>query len=212
MAMALSRTILVQQCGARDWPPRQELEQNSCTLRRMTYSENEPARERTLVKNGPPVVRDFFERSPKRLRLLELGCGTGGNALAAARHGHAVLGVDSDPENIARMTERAREQELEIDGVVSDVATFDTTDRFDAVLLDGMVRPLDSVAEATALITRAQSFVEPGGHVLLADDPATMEVVDAAFPSDWRTTFENAGFRIFRREITRMPGRSVARE
>lgn len=55
--------------------------------------------------------------------VLELGCGTGRVALHLARRGHEVLGLDSDPELLAVLTERAKE--LPVETLEADARSFE---------------------------------------------------------------------------------------
>ena len=47
----------------------------------------------------PPEVMEFIARTPPG-KALDLGCGTGTNAIALARHGWRVTGVDFIPKAI----------------------------------------------------------------------------------------------------------------
>ncbi|MGD9736213.1 MAG: class I SAM-dependent methyltransferase [Solirubrobacterales bacterium] len=55
--------------------------------------------------------------------VLELGCGTGRVALHLARRGHAVVGLDRDPELVAALRERAGE--LPVRAVAADGCDFE---------------------------------------------------------------------------------------
>jgi SAM-dependent methyltransferase len=64
--------------------------------------------------------------------ILELGCGAGRVALHLARRGRDVTGLDSDPDLLARLEERA--EGLQVDVVVGDARRFDLEREFDLVL------------------------------------------------------------------------------
>jgi len=51
--------------------------------------------------------------------VLDLGCGTGRVALHLARRGHAVVGLDTSPDVILALGDRAKE--LPVDSAVGDV-------------------------------------------------------------------------------------------
>jgi SAM-dependent methyltransferase len=66
--------------------------------------------------------------------VLDLGCGTGRVALDLAARGHEVTGVDSEPELIDALRDRARERGLSVDGVVADARSFDLGRTFALVI------------------------------------------------------------------------------
>jgi SAM-dependent methyltransferase len=55
--------------------------------------------------------------------ILDVGAGTGRVALRLARAGHAVTALDRDPELLAALAERARDQELRIEGPAAGTGT-----------------------------------------------------------------------------------------
>ena len=69
-----------------------------------------------------------------RGHVLDLGCGTGRVALDLAGRGHEVTGIDSEPELIAALENRARERELSVDCVVGDARSFDLGRTFALVI------------------------------------------------------------------------------
>jgi SAM-dependent methyltransferase len=119
--------------------------------------------------------------APERCRVLELGCGDGGNLIpmAAALEGSEFVGLDLEPSAIARATERAAALGAgNATFAVEDLATLDSEalGRFDYVIAHGVYswvpRP---VAERLLAVCRAVlekqgvAYVSynalPGGHL-----------------------------------------------
>jgi 2-polyprenyl-3-methyl-5-hydroxy-6-metoxy-1,4-benzoquinol methylase len=69
----------------------------------------------------PPEVMEFIAGSAPG-KALDLGCGTGTNAITLARHGWQVTGVDFVPKAIHKARRKAAAAGLEIDLHVADVA------------------------------------------------------------------------------------------
>lgn len=94
--------------------------------------------------------------------VLELGCGTGRVALHLARRGHEVVGLDSDPELLAVLLERATE--LPVIGLAADARSFELDDPVPLVLapthLLQLLADADERAEALGCVAAA---LRPGG-------------------------------------------------
>ena len=80
--------------------------------------------ERLFGAPNRQFVRFLAARARRRTTVLDLGCGQGRDALAAARLGHQVVGVDLSPTGIRQMLEDARAEGLQVAGVVADVIGF----------------------------------------------------------------------------------------
>ena len=120
---------------------------------------------------GEPFAEfvSFFESAERGLRVLDLGCGQGRDALMAARCGHHVHGVDQAPTGNAQMTARALADGLDATGEVADVETYETDREYDVVLLDRVLHMLPSDERRIALLDKVRRWVRPGGHALVAD-------------------------------------------
>lgn len=66
-------------------------------------------------------------------RVLDLGCGPGAHAIALARLGHQVTGVDSSPRLLARARSAALAAGVEVDWVAADMREFLRPAGFDLV-------------------------------------------------------------------------------
>jgi SAM-dependent methyltransferase len=65
---------------------------------------------------SPWLVRAVREKQlPPRARILDVGCGSGTNALWLSRHGFRAVGVDVSPTAIAAAAARARRAGAEVD-------------------------------------------------------------------------------------------------
>jgi SAM-dependent methyltransferase len=68
----------------------------------------------------PPEVMEFIARTPPG-KALDLGCGTGTNAITLARHGWRVTGVDFIPKAILAARAKAIRSGFAIDFLVASV-------------------------------------------------------------------------------------------
>lgn len=100
-------------------------------------------------------------------RAVELGCGTGRNAIFLARRGFRVTGVDFSSAAIARAREHAHAARVDVELVVADVTRLDVeTDGYDFVLDYGTME--DLVGRAREYYTRSVcALTRPGGLALL---------------------------------------------
>lgn len=110
-----------------------------------------------IARIAQTVVDTVDQRSPVRDRaVVDLACGTGSAALAAARKGARVTGVDITPELVAIGQRRAREEGLEVDWRTGDAAATGLADSaFDAAVSNMgviFVEPVSQVAELERLL------------------------------------------------------------
>jgi SAM-dependent methyltransferase len=136
------------------------------------------------------MERDFFEAAyqkqapwdigrpqPEILRLheagevvgsvLDVGCGTGENALYFASHGHEVWGVDFVPEAVKRAVAKSTERGLKVDFQVADALALATLGRkFDTVVDCGLFHVFDD-AQRVRFVSGLKEVVREGGRYLL---------------------------------------------
>lgn len=117
-----------------------------------------PAADRNLTMDNRSV--DFFERqfqeqiarqdfnlnpfeelALRHLRgtVLDLGCGLGNLALAAARRSHRVVAVDASHAAVERIREVASRDALPVDAIESDISTWRPDREFDSVAAIGLL-------------------------------------------------------------------------
>lgn len=127
-----------------------------------------------------PAYRAYKARIPELLRpraggsYLEVGCGTGDDALAlAAQHAVYVVGIDSSET----MVEEARRRGLD-DARVTDAHALPFEDAsFDGCWADRVFQHLDEPERTLAELVRV---TKQGGRVVVADPDYDTQVVDVA--------------------------------
>lgn len=85
-----------------------------------------------------PELIEFLAAYPNRGKLLDLGCGQGRDALALARLGYTVTGLDSSRVGIEQMLHQARQEALPVEGLVGDLYAYDQYAGYEVILLDSM--------------------------------------------------------------------------
>lgn len=116
------------------------------------------------------------------LRVLDLGGGTGGLAVALAEQGHTVTVVDPSPDALASMSRRVAE---------SDAASRIGAVQGDADTLSGIVEPgsidllcchgtLEYVEDPEATLIRIAEVLAPGGHLSLVTAQRVAAVIARA--------------------------------
>jgi cyclopropane fatty-acyl-phospholipid synthase-like methyltransferase len=115
---------------------------------------------------SPPELLEFIQHTPAG-RALDLGCGTGTNAITLAERGWQVFGIDFSGTAIRRARRKARTANLAIQFFVDDVTHFSAVDGpFDLILDIGCFHALPADARAAYLDT-ISCLLAPGGTWLL---------------------------------------------
>lgn len=102
---------------------------------------------------------------PRGARVLDAGCGPGRVGAQLHARGHAVVGVDIDPELIAA----AKVDHPGPRWVVADLATFDLADEepFDAAVSAGNVLPFVAPGTEAAVVARIGAHLVPDGFAVI---------------------------------------------
>jgi SAM-dependent methyltransferase len=99
-----------------------------------------------------------------RGRVLDVGCGTGENALYLASRGYQVVGVDFSPRAIEKARRKAADRDLEVEFRVHDALSLETLDgTFDTVVDSGLFHTL-SDEERVRFVSGLGKVLRPGGH------------------------------------------------
>lgn len=102
------------------------------------------------------------------LRVLFAGVGRGSDALAAARRGLHVTGIDLAPRMLARVAKRFDAAGLEATWILGDAATHRPTVPYDAVVAHYFLN-LWGTSQAEAMARHLAGCVRPGGELFVAD-------------------------------------------
>jgi len=106
------------------------------------------------------------------VRLVDVGCGTGGVALACAARGARVTGVDVNPGMLEVARAKAAAAGAEVDWLT--LGALEVEDRFAAASLDAAVSCLMfselQPEERAYLLGVLRSRLVPGGRLVIADE------------------------------------------
>ncbi len=149
-----------------------------------------------LGKPTKEFVKFFDTLRRPRLRVLDVGCGQGRDALFIARLGHSVVGIDQSPTGIRDLLADAEAENLDVQGFVSDIRCFEPAGMYDVLLIDRTLHMLDA-SERPVVLARYLDWVGVGGYVLIADERAnipTFEAVLEADHRDWHLLLRSRGY------------------
>ena len=144
--------------------------------------------------NAMETVRAWKERSFGMLavgpgqRLLDVGCGLGGDAIALAARvgaGGSVVGVDNSERLIVEARERVAASPLPVEFRVGDIYGLAFADgSFDGSRADRVFQHLDRPADALAELIRV---TRPGGRIVVGDPDWETLLFDAPQSAVTRT-------------------------
>lgn len=122
--------------------------------------------------------------------VLDLGCGLGNLALAAARAGCTVTALDASPSAIADLTRRAVGMGVHLDARAVDLRRFAASRQYDCVVAIGLLM-FFPCSEARAVLEQIREAVRPGGV-------AAVNVLIAG--TTYMAMFDPEGYCLFGRE------------
>ncbi len=149
---------------------------------------------------------DFFAGYDAPLRVLDLGCGQGRDAIMIARQGHHVTGVDLSEIGIAQLQQDAAAEGLDIEARVGDVLDFRSRRKFDVCVLDRVLHLLLDDGERRACLDLAARLTRVGGHVLVVETPKNVPLVRRYFDergAEWASVKRSGGFLFVQRQRSR---------
>lgn len=134
-----------------------------------------------LAEDGHDIFgeADFVSRF-EPAAVLDAGCGMGRIGIELARRGADVVGVDLDPDLLARAALAAPH----VRWVNADLADLDLGTTFDVVVLAGNVIPFVADGDQANAVVRCAGHVRPGG-VLIAGFSLRPEWPSAASYQRW---------------------------
>lgn len=122
---------------------------------------------------------------------LDIGCASGGHAIALVKRGYACTGIDPSRPLIDAARSRAEGIPIPpefLEGGSGDLAALFTDRRFRLMLCLGNTLPhLESLADVDSFLVDCARFLEPGGaiviqllnySVLLRDKPASLPMIE----------------------------------
>ncbi|MEM7368313.1 MAG: class I SAM-dependent methyltransferase [Bacteroidota bacterium] len=86
-----------------------------------------------------PELLEYFQQLSPKGKVLDMGCGQGRDAIALARMGYQVFGIDVSSVGISQMLRIASEEGLALEGQAADLYAWEDFEGVDIVLLDSML-------------------------------------------------------------------------
>ena len=131
-----------------------------------------------------PFLKDLLEitgRNPSELKVLDIGCGEGKDAVYMAQQGCNVSAFDITQSGIRKTKLLAEKRGVEINAFVADINDFEISEKFDIVYSTGTIQYLFS-DRIEAFFEKIKDMVNVGGYVyfnVFVDKPFL------ELPPDW---------------------------
>jgi len=151
------------------------------------------------IPSPQPAFAGLEEAGEIRGSVLDVGCGTGENALYLASRGHEVWGLDFVPVAIERASAKAKERGLGVHFQVGDALKLDQLGRtFDTVIDCGLFHTFAD-EERLLYVSGLAKVIRAGGsvHILCFSDQeppgqgprrVTQQEIRDAFHDGWHVT------------------------
>jgi 2-polyprenyl-3-methyl-5-hydroxy-6-metoxy-1,4-benzoquinol methylase len=148
-----------------------ELWTNDHTSKKMLeYHLNESidvaSRNRSFIERSVEWIGFFFEVD-NETEIADFGCGPGLYTNRLAKRGAIVTGIDFSENSLIYAKQAAAEQSLGVNYVLKNYLDFETTSRFDLIMMIMCDFCVLSPEQRKKMLSKFHSFLKPDGYVLL---------------------------------------------
>ncbi len=147
-------------------------------------------------------VAFFNTINQAELKVLDVGCGQGRDALFIARQNHSVFAIDLSPSGISDLQKDAVAEGLAIETEVADIRDFKSRHQFDIILLDRTLHML-ATGDRVAVLRKLFALSKRGTYVLIADERSNIPAFKIELKTSkwkWTITLERRGFLFAHRD------------
>ena len=106
-----------------------------------------------LIKLIPPS---------KDIKVLDIGCGEGKDAVYMAKQGYTVYAFDITKSGINKTLRMAKENNVKINAFIADINDFNIDEKFDIIYSTGTIQYLDN-DKIDEFFKKVQSMTKPNG-------------------------------------------------
>jgi ubiquinone/menaquinone biosynthesis C-methylase UbiE len=124
------------------------------------------------------AIRELEESGEINGTVLDLGCGTGENALYLAEKGHEVWGLDFSETAISRAMAKAKERDVNVRFLKGDALKLENLDRqFDVIIDSGLFHTFEDDERITFIDSLKKALKTDGYYYMLCfSDHETSEI------------------------------------
>ncbi len=122
-----------------------------------------------LFPPSPAQIEFLCQNLAPESQVLDMGCATGGYALALAEKGHKVTAADLDGDMIAQLDKEKNKRHLEIETHTMDLRNIgQLEDTFDLIYCIGnTIVHLNDLEEVAQFLRDAHDKLKPGGKLII---------------------------------------------
>jgi 2-polyprenyl-3-methyl-5-hydroxy-6-metoxy-1,4-benzoquinol methylase len=110
------------------------------------------------------IIGEMLE-SKAKLKILDVGCGSGELALYLAKKGHQVIGIDRESEYISMALRNANNDAVTIQFHAISIENYQPDEQFDIVVSTDV---LEHIQDDRKAFDKICSFSKPGGEIIIA--------------------------------------------
>jgi SAM-dependent methyltransferase len=150
-------------------------------------------------------IEEVFNKSCsfKPIKILDVGCGTGGHLIPLAQRGYKVVGIDKSEWMIKVAEEKIRKHDLSAKVLVSDILDFNLNERFDAcIAMFAVINYILNTDDLIKAFKNIKRHLKPGALFIFDHwyGPAVLTVK----PSTRIKVVEQEGLKVIRMVIPQL--------
>ena len=123
------------------------------------------SRNSAFIEKSCNWIAEHFKITGKK--IIDFGCGPGLYATRLAQKGAFVTGIDFSENSINHARTEAKKKRLSIHYIVSDYLDFETTEKFDLIIMIMCDFCALSPAQRTILLAKFKALLKPEGSILV---------------------------------------------